>query len=310
MGNGTHDDGDPWAWLRRGGGTELTGKVDVQTGNLMWKEPGKWPDANATCGFVYGLGLAGATVNRAVGSSPLLYVGQGGGPRVGAWKDGTHTQVQHLRGLVEALTREGNVAPVCVALRYRESKDPELEEALELAIYGLLHGELPPLNRAHEGWLAGIALNALAKRAAADTRAWNRAYDWPTVIEDSSLYPRATWVEIYRDQRGSDYLCSIGWIWPGSWLPSGAKKPEAALRGKLVLVTKAADGGSAGRLAEQLGEGHDAWKGWEIKHMWSAEFLAGGGSLQTIRKGIDGLLASNRQPWKSIKGIVASPGGA
>lgn len=201
----------------------------------------------ASGSFVYKFWCNNAAPARAIGDSRVLYVGQGDVARLRLLLQGKHHAQGRLRDFNTISRAKGRPdLEVSYWFKAAESTAGVLSDS-EIAEIGLLndflrdHGELPLLNRKHEGWAAGRVLQALARRLSGAKTA--------TVVDG----PVAGWSMVWgKASKGGDFV--LAWLWPKAWHSDSVEAPYT--RGDLLLIRldKRGEG-----LPTVLNPGHDNW---------------------------------------------------
>jgi hypothetical protein len=256
---------------RSGGGVEMDTLLEsFENLNPIGFAP--LTEAKANGRWVYVVVCTSHSPPRAIGASRVLYIGQGNkdrvhlllksinayteNPQVPPAAEPTHhaiawlVQHNHVRatakpplGPLKHLEIRGYAKRLKDAGVHGSADDltSRLFEARLLNDFFRAHGELPLLNRRHEGWLAGKVLRALVHKFSGEAATKVSVTDWSTI---GASYAASAW-----DERDPARWFGLVWLWPKTW--SGAVVQSAKqgdLRGHLLLLRQ----GSGEQLPEAL----------------------------------------------------------
>ena len=228
----------------------------------------------STGGWVYCLWCTNAAPPRAIGASRILYIGKGDGQRLAQLRTSlknvkthgpfphhafgwlhTHNAVRRNAGAMEdrhPLMVQVWVKPLDGADASGVPQTRALVEALLLNDHYRRHGELPLLNRKHEGWLAGTVLKALTQHILGSQGLHPRVGDWAELCT-SHVLSNAAGPPKGRGEPWSGPWFALVWFWPASW-SSDAHQDEWT--GRLALLEVDA---SRGERPERLDLGSKHW---------------------------------------------------
>lgn len=236
---------------------------------------------------IYSIWCDNAAPARAIGESNTLYIGQGDAARLRLLLNEKHhalVRLQEFNAISDAMLQ-----PKLTYSCWFKTADNPAGDVLtdsEIAEIGLLndflrkHGELPLLNRKHEGWAAGKVLKALAQRlTGAD----------PTILDGHT----AGWSMVWGTaNHGGDFV--LAWLWPASWLAGEFDSPKH--RGDLLLIRPGTGGEE---LPAVLNPSHPKWNQHvRVTASCPASALAGASAGQSND--------AMRDLWKALSGSAGT----
>lgn len=238
------------------GGVEMDDILkSVEDVNLDGFEP--LSTASGTDRWVYVVVCTNESPARAVGASRVLYIGQGTKDRVKRLTDSiiayteqpmlppagaaTHhaiawlVQHNHVRATAKPPLGPLPHLDICGYAKRLEDAGladdttSRLFEARLLNDFFRAHGELPLLNRRHEGWLAGKVLRALVHNFSGEAAAKVSVTDWSTI---GASYAASPWTEADPTR-----WFGLVWLWPKTWSGTAVNSASRGdLRGHLLLL--------------------------------------------------------------------------
>jgi hypothetical protein len=249
---------------------------------------GDVPSMKSEQGYTYRIRCRDGFAPTLVGASHVLYIGMSGTGRSGRveslWS-GKHSANRGLYHIAVARIRAGLEA-LRVEVEVHHHAHPGLAEVSDLHHFTLVHGHPPVLNGRWEGYLAGRALEIIAKQAGVELL--NRPYDL-SVPGDP---PRA--VATIANFVGQPWRGSLVWVWPAGW----TGRPASEWDGRLLWLDPA---GTLG-LPETAVPGVAWLAEARIREWWEGELLTAEGEPGAFREWLDTLvndvattLASSRQ---------------
>jgi hypothetical protein len=204
--------------------------------------------------WVYCLWCTNTAPPRAIGASQILYIGQGGQQRLKVLRKSVkaylgppgaslphhafgwlreHNTVRQGKELVldrQPLKVEVWVKPVEGVGIGKTPHPRELVEALLLNDFYRRHGELPLLNRKHEGWVAAKVMKALAQPLLKGLQA--QVGDWAKLETSHVLSNAATASKTGGGSLEGEWFALV-WFWPESWSSTDSADEWA---GRLALL--------------------------------------------------------------------------